>query len=108
MNRLSLINGQWLLAKILFIPTNGNHIAASGSWRFFAGRASALENKFARRHLEGREGSEAVVGGGGGLHFQKKKVWGGFGLVWFGLVSVKNALDYHAHQEFSTPLIDIE
>ena len=28
--------------------------------------------------------------------------------VWFGLVSVKNALDYHAHREFSTPLIDIE
>ena len=37
--------------------------------------------------------------------FQKKKVWGG---VWFGLVSVKNVLDYHAHREFSTPLIDIE
>ena len=37
--------------------------------------------------------------------FFKKKVWGG---VWFGLVSVKNALDYHAHREFSTPLIDIE
>ena len=34
-----------------------------------------------------------------------KKVWGG---IWFGLVSVKNALDYHAHREFSTPLIDIE
>jgi hypothetical protein len=33
------------------------------------------------------------------------KVWGG---VWFGLVSVKNALDYHAHREFSTPLSDIE
>ena len=33
----------------------------------------------------------------------QKKVWGGFGLV-----SVKNALDYHAHREFSTPLIDIE
>ena len=33
----------------------------------------------------------------------KKKSWGG---VWFGLVSVKNALDYHAHREFSTPLID--
>ena len=31
-----------------------------------------------------------------------------FGGVWFGLVSVKNALDYHAHREFSTPLIDIE
>ena len=37
--------------------------------------------------------------------FQKKRVWGG---GWFGLVSVKNALDYHAHREFSTPLIDIE
>ena len=35
----------------------------------------------------------------------KKKVWGG---VWFGLVSVKNALDYHARREFSTPLSDIE
>ena len=34
-----------------------------------------------------------------------KKVWGG---IWFGLVSVKNALDYHAHREFSTPLFDIE
>ena len=32
--------------------------------------------------------------------FQKKS------LVWFGLVSVKNALDYYAHREFSTPLID--
>ena len=30
------------------------------------------------------------------------------GGVWFGLVSVKNALDYHAHREFSTPLSDIE
>ena len=37
--------------------------------------------------------------------FQKKSLGGG---VWFGLVSVKNALDYHAHREFSTPLIDIE
>ena len=37
--------------------------------------------------------------------FKKKKVGGG---VWFGLVSVKNALDYHAHREFSTPLSDIE
>ena len=36
--------------------------------------------------------------------FQKKNLGG----VWFGLVSVKNALDYHAHREFSTPLIDIE
>ena len=35
--------------------------------------------------------------------FKKK-----FGGVWFGLVSVKNALDYHAHREFSTPLSDIE
>ena len=35
----------------------------------------------------------------------KKKVWGG---VWFGLVSVEDGLDYHAHREFSTPLIDIE
>ena len=35
----------------------------------------------------------------------QKKFGGG---VWFGLVSVKNALDYHAHREFSTPLIDIE
>ena len=35
--------------------------------------------------------------------FQKKVFGGG---VWFGLVSVKNALDYHAHREFSTPLID--
>ena len=35
----------------------------------------------------------------------QKKVWGG---GWFGLVSVKNALDYHAHREFSTPLSDIE
>ena len=35
----------------------------------------------------------------------KKRFGGG---VWFGLVSVKNALDYHAHREFSTPLIDIE
>ena len=34
-----------------------------------------------------------------------KKSLGG---VWFGLVSVKNALDYHAHREFSTPLSDIE
>ena len=34
----------------------------------------------------------------------QKKVWGGG----FGLVSVKNALDYHAHREFSTPLSDIE
>ena len=25
-----------------------------------------------------------------------------------GLVTVKNALDFHAHREFSTPLIDIE
>ena len=32
----------------------------------------------------------------------------GLGGVWFGLVSVKNVLDYHAHREFSTPLIDIE
>ena len=53
-----------------------------------------------------REGGEAVVGGGGGLHFSKKGFfWGG---VWFGLVSVKNALDYHAHREFSTPFNDIE
>ena len=39
--------------------------------------------------------------------FKKKKVfWGGrFGLVWF---LQKNALDYHAHREFSTPLSDIE
>ena len=29
-----------------------------------------------------------------------QKIWGG---VWFGLVSVKNALDYHARREFSTP-----
>ena len=36
--------------------------------------------------------------------FQKKSLGG----VWFGLVSVKNVLDYHAHQEFSTPLIDIK
>ena len=35
----------------------------------------------------------------------KKKCGGG---GWFGLVSVKNALDYNAHREFSTPLIDIE
>ena len=35
----------------------------------------------------------------------QKKFGGG---SWFGLVSVKNALDYHAHREFSTPLIDIE
>ena len=35
--------------------------------------------------------------------FSKKSLGGGFGLV-----SVKNALDYHAHREFSTPLIDIE
>ena len=34
-----------------------------------------------------------------------KKVWGG-DLVWFGFC--KNALDYHAHREFSTPLSDIE
>ena len=34
-----------------------------------------------------------------------KKSLGG---VWFGLVSVKNALDYHAHREFSTPFCDIE
>ena len=33
----------------------------------------------------------------------QKKFGGGFGLV-----SVKNALDYHAHREFSTPLSDIE
>ena len=33
----------------------------------------------------------------------KKRFRGG---DWFGLVSVKNALDYHAHREFSTPLID--
>ena len=33
-----------------------------------------------------------------------EKRFGGGG--WFGLVSVKNALDYHAHREFSTPLID--
>ena len=32
-----------------------------------------------------------------------KKNLGG---VWFGFC--KNALDYHAHREFSTPLIDIE
>ena len=37
--------------------------------------------------------------------FKKKSFWG---WVWFGLVSAKNALDYHAHREFSTPLIDIE
>ena len=36
--------------------------------------------------------------------FKKKRLGG----VWFGLVSVKNALDYHAHREFSTPLSDIE
>ena len=35
-----------------------------------------------------------------------KESLGGGG--WFGLVSVKNALDYHAHREFSTPLSDIE
>ena len=35
--------------------------------------------------------------------FLKKSLGGGFGLV-----SVKNALDYHAHREFSTPFIDIE
>ena len=38
--------------------------------------------------------------------FKKKRFGGG---VWFGLVSIKkNALDYHAHREFSTPLVDIE
>ena len=35
----------------------------------------------------------------------KKRVGGGFGLVWF---LKKNALDYYAHREFSTPFIDIE
>ena len=33
---LSPIDGHQLLAKTLFIPTNGNCIAASGSWKFFA------------------------------------------------------------------------
>ena len=65
---------------------NGNSIAASGSQRFFVAiGGDGRENKFAQRRLEGGEGSEAVVGGRGGLHFSKK-VWGG---VWFGLVSVK-------------------
>ena len=36
--------------------------------------------------------------------FLKKSLGGR--LVWFGFC--KNALDYHAHREFSTPLIDIE
>ena len=81
------------------ISPNGDRIAASGSQSFFfAGRAGGSQNEFARRCLEPGEGGEAVVGGGGGLHFQKK-----LGGVWFGLVSVKNALDYHAHREFSTP-----
>ena len=83
MSQLSLIDRQWLFAKTLFIPTNGNRIAASGSQSFFfVSRASTSQNEFAQRCLEGGEGGESVVGGGGGLHFQKK-VWGGFGLVWF-------------------------
>ena len=93
---------------MLFISPDGDSIAASGSRSFFfAGGTSKSQNEFARRRLEPGEGGEVVVGGGGGrgLHLQKKK---GLGGDWFGLVSVKNALDYHAHREFSTPLIDIE
>ena len=92
---------------MLFISLDGDSIAASGSRSFFfAGGTGGCQNEFARRRLQPGEGGEAVVGGGGGrgLHFQKR--FGGG--VWFGLVSVKNALDYHAHREFSTPLIDIE
>ena len=33
----------------------------------------------------------------------KKIIWGRRGLV-----TVKNALDYHAHREFSTPFCDIK
>ena len=63
---------------------NGNCIAASGSWEFFATGGDTGQDSFARRRLDGGEGGEVVVGGGGGLHFQKKKRFGGgFGLVWF-------------------------
>ena len=83
---MNLIGGHCLLAKILFIPTNGNCIAASGSWEFFATGGNAGQDNFARRHLGGGEGGEAVVGSGGAVEdciFKKKKFWGGFGLVWF-------------------------
>ena len=86
MSRLSPINGHWLLAKGLFISPDGDRIAASGSRSFFfAGGTGRCQDEFARRRLEPGEGGKAVVGGGGGrgLHFQKKKVGGGFGLVWF-------------------------
>ena len=77
------IDRQRLFAKTLFIPTNGNSIAASGSRSFFVARwGDTSQNKFARGCLEGGEGSKMVVGDSGGLHFFKK-VWGGFGLVWF-------------------------
>ena len=93
---------------MLFISPDGDSNAACGSRSFFfAGGAGGSQNKFARRRLEPGKGGEAVVGGGGGrgLHSLKKGLGGG--LVWFGFCK-KNALDYHAHREFSTPLIDIE
>ena len=105
---MSLVNGHRLFAETLFISPDGDRIAACGSQSFLiAGGTGGCQDEFTRRRLEPGEGGKAVVGGGSrrGLHFSKKKVWGG---VWFGLVSVKNALDYHAHREFSTPLSDIE
>ena len=84
--RLSLIYGHQPFAESLFISPNGDRIAASGSRDFFfAGETGGCQNKFARRRLEPGEGGEAVVGGGSGrgLHFSKKDLGGGFGLVWF-------------------------
>ena len=82
---MSPVYGHRLFAESLFISPNGDRIAARGSRSFFfAGGAGGSQNEFAQRHLEPGEGSEAVVGGGGGgLHFQKKSLGGGFGLVWF-------------------------
>ena len=83
---MSPIDGHRLFAETLFISPDGDRIAARGSRSFFfAGGTGGCQNEFARRRFQPGEGGEAVVGGGGGrgMHFSKKKVGGGFGLVWF-------------------------
>ena len=81
---MSPIDRHRLFAETLFISPNGDCIAASGSRSFFfAGGTGGCQNEFARRRLQPGEGGEGVVGGGGGGLHSLKKVWGGFGLVWF-------------------------
>ena len=78
---MSLTDGHWLFAENLFIPTNGNCIAASGSQEFFVAGGDVGQNSFAEGILMVERAAKWLLEVAENCISKKK--FGGFGLVWF-------------------------